>query len=516
MGKRLLAILGVMALGASSAMVGLTMAQGDWTVLGTGLAPGEGYAVQLGDSADRIKFELANMTDGALATFSVYGPDGARIGFYSLDDATHLAEIATSAKGVWTIFVYKARSSDLAVAVHGDEQAGKFLPAHVERKELTLGTISTTEAVDHVYTAVLEEEPVLAGLYLKGTARNLQTELRTDKGVVEVVNQEELSAAGSVIVDSKGERATMPQNLEAGPFTATVKAESMSGTLQLVALTLEQPDFSIFEVTDEDEAAQAEEAPHAEKHKDRHTMTAPPHPARAAAPPKPVYAECGELPAGVPVLLPLESSGMLRLSLGEVKDPAVTLFAPDDSLLAVVVLEEEGQEEMVPLGEIGDYVLYARGPGVQAALMGAEDCELTELPMAADEVATIVATGVGPTSSQATFGLELAPLEFGLRMDSPDSVALNLRATFTGPDGEAGADGRFLELGALGGMPGDPFGFFGGHERSGQSQGTVAVDAAKMLAGEWTVDLQADTMNGSIGILALHYVREVAEDDGEA
>lgn len=514
MGTRFLAVLSVVALGAASAMVGMTMASGEWSVVGTGLEPGQGYAVQVGAGFDRLKLELSNPVPDAVATFSLYGPDGARAGFFRLDAGTRVSEVVTEAKGAWMVFVYKAQGSDLTLSVHGSEPGAAMKPAEVERRETVLGQVRSTSAVDQTFTAVVGKEPVLANVYLKGSARNFQSELFTEKGVVEVVAESEVAAAQTgAIVDSRGERSTLPQNLAAGPFTAKVKADSLSGSLMLVTLYLVAPDFTELTLDDEEEAEE-DDAPKARDRKHRPHTHAPPPPKAAprskAAPPAAEWTACGTIESRVPYGLDVPG-GVLKLTLGEEVDPFVTVFSPDDRVVAVVQLEEQGQEETVALGMPGEYVLYARGMRVDVSMMGVEECELRELGVEAVGLAAVRGELLRPTEATADFALATPPLEFGVRLASPEAVALGLEAVFTGPDGEAAR----AHMGFGSGLTGDagfPLPFWGGDERRGRAAHAQDVEAEKMLDGDWVLDLRADSLTGDVEALALLYVREPADD----
>lgn len=515
MGTRFLAVLAVVALGASSAMVGLTMASGEWETVGEGLEPGQAYAVSLNDQADRLKLELANLGTDAVATFSVYAPGGERAGFFSLDASTKTAEVVAG-KGVWTLFVYKAQGTDLQVAVHGAPQSGRFMPADVERRETILGNIRGTQELDSTYTAMVGKEPVLANVYLKGSARNLVSELRTEKGIVEMISEQEVSAAQTgVIVDARGERTTFPQNLARGPFTARVTADSISGSLVLVTLYVVAPEF-LPDVPDEREMPDEEDAaPPAEKPERPHRPHK--HAAPKAPPARPAveqdWTECGTAASRVPFALEVEA-GMLRVTLQESTDPWITVFDPLDGILATIQLEEEGQSETVALPMPGEYVLYSRGMDVLVEVLGDVECELRELRIEPVSVAVIRGEGLGSTSEEAPFELSMAPLEFGLRMSSPDAVGIDVRAVFTGPEGEAAQYRQSFGLGLFGGSEFLPLPFGGPRERGGaQSHGYAEVDASKLVSGEWLLNVEAGTMNGDLEAFALHYLRDAAEED---
>lgn len=516
MGTRFLAVLAVVALGASSAFVGLSMASGDWQTVGQGLEPGQAYAVMLGDGADRLKLEVVNVVSDPVASFSIYAPDGARAGFFALDGNTRSAELVAG-KGIWTLFVYKAQGADLQVAVHGQPDAGKFQPADVERREVLLGNVKSTQAVDSSYTAIVGKEPVLANLYLQGSARNFVSQLETSKGIVELISESEVAAAQTgAIVDARGERTTLPQNLASGPFTAKVKADSLSGSLMLVTLYIEVPEFDLDvpvpDEADREERDHEEDAKDPPRHKHKPHAQAAPRPGRPVAPVA-EWAECGTASSRVPYAV--DAAGALRVTLEESVDPFVTVFDPLDQVLAVVQLEEEGDSAEVPLPYPGEYVVYSRGMDVLVEVLGVAGCELRELDIEPVSIAVLSGEVLGGSSEEVPFELTAAPLEFGLRMNRPDSVAMDVRAVFTGPEGEAAQyyqsfGTAFIGDRGFGGLGG----LFFGEGNTTRGHGDYAeVDAAKLLAGEWLLNVDAGLMNGDLEAFALHYLREAAEAD---
>ena len=524
MGTRFLAVLAVVALGAGSAMVGLTMASGSWTVAGAGLEPGQGYALHLGSDADRLKLELANLTGDAVASFAVLSPAGERVGFYALDASTKSAEVSAGA-GDWLVFVYKSQGGDLTLSFHGaNAEAGKFAPAVVERREFTLGSVSPTRAVDAEYTAIVGKAPLLANVVLQGSARNFHSELSSDKGVVEINSISDLAGTqGGGIVDSKGERTTMPQNLASGAYTAKVKADSLSGSLVLVALFLSAPDFPTAApaAPDAPEDATPPTPPASSgPHQSPHAKHKQPHAAHAAIAKTEVqFAECGTAASRVPNGLTVGNGAMLKLTLEKQQDPAVSLYDPADKLFKVVELKKEGQSATVQLPQAGEYVLYARGADVKVELAGVEKCELRELKVQPLTVATVSGDALlGASDVHANFSLLQAPLEFGVRLASPDAVALGMHAAFKGPDGVAAEDSQDLGTGALGGSGGLfqslPFGSPDGNGPQSSRGGLAQADAQKLVDGDYVLDLQAQLLRGDVEAFALQYLRE-ASDEGK-
>lgn len=515
MGTRFLAILAVTALGAGSAMVGLTMASGSWNTLGTGLMPGEAYALKVGNQVDRFKLELANSTAGSVAWFSVYSPSGTRAGFYTLDSGTHTAEVVASS-GVWLLFVYKAQGGDLTISAHGTGDFGEFLPAEVQRRDIKLGVVPTQQAIDQTYTAVLDREPALAGVYLQGSARNFQSELRSTKGPVEVVSESETNAvAAGVIVDAHGDRTTNPAHLVAGPYTAHVRSDSLSGTLVLVALYLQAPDFAE-ELAPE--APMPEKAPRPEQGPSKPPQAHPKPPKHPHAHEKKVVArdhgewtDCGTVEARVPTAVMMDRPAQLRLTTEEGRAPVVSIFDPGDELVEAVKMKEKGEGATVNAFLPGEYVLYARGAAIQVALHGPGPCALRELTTQTEVVASMTGEGLkGGDTTHANFTLELPPLEFALRMASPDAIAVDLNALFTGEQGKAAEYHESLGVGLFGG--GMPLPFFGeghGYRDSGQA----TSDATKMVKGDWALDVSAQAWTGQLDALALHYVRDAGEQD---
>jgi hypothetical protein len=512
LGKRFLAILAVMALGAGSAMVGLTMASGQWNVVGTGLEPGAGYGVLLSHGQDRLKLELANTTSDPVAWVSVWTPDGVRAGFYQLDGSTKAAEVVAN-EGVWLLFVYKVHGGDLSLSVHGNSDTpAQFAPADVQRREVTLGSVEKTGQLDETYTAVLNKEPALAGVYLRGSARMLESELRTEKGLVEVVRDEVVSAAAAgVVVDSKGERTTLPQNLQAGPFTARVKAEEISGQLVLVTLYVLAPEFDLPAASpEEDGAPAAQAAPPGGPHGKR------PHGKGAAQAAGDEPVACGTADSRTPYGLEVLQPALLRVALEEQEDPLVSVYDPEDQLLAVLELKEQGDTAEAMLMAPGEYVLYARGASVNVTLLHAKECKLRELGMEMELAGVIAVPDVAADEAKGStnFTLSTPPLDFQMQAIDADTVILDGRAEFTGPEGVAGHAYMTFGAGLLGESGvGGVGGLLGGSRGHGWADmSSTQVNATGLVLGEWLVDFEASIMHGNVAIVACHYVREAAED----
>lgn len=497
MGARFVAVLVAVALGAGSALVGMTMATGTWTTLAADLEPGKGYAVKLGAEGDRLRLELKNASGGASASVSVYAPAGERVGHFALDAGARAVEVSAG-EGVWMVFVYKAFGADLALSVHGFGDAGQLADAIVERREVVLGEALEPAASNRTYAALLTEEPVLAGVYLRGSARGFQSELRSARGVVEVVSEQQVSAASTgVVVESQGSRATFPENLASGAYQARVGAEEMRGTLLLVALHLRAPAFP-------------EPAPPEEPEQPT-PPSRPRPPARPEPEPEEEFAVCGEVRARAPFALEAEAGQTLRLALRSRMDPRVSIFDPLDALVGVVRLEQRGEERTFVLEDEGEYVLYARGGAVEVALRGAEECELRELSTESVTVAEFRGEDVAERKeAEANFSLGLAPIEFGVRVDG---AAVDLEAVFEGPLGEAAVVRQTLALGS-----GEGFGA-GSEDMAAQrgeerARGMARVkDPALMVEGPWVLHVEADLLRGDLDAFALHYVRGSMERD---
>lgn len=515
MGTRFLAVLAVVALGAGSAVVGLTMASGTWTVVGEGLAPGQGYALNLTAKADHVRLELANASAGASASFSVYGPGGARVGHYTLDEAMRTVEVTTGA-GLWTVFVYSAHDADLSVAVHGaTADEGRMLPAESERREVVLGQANEAR-LHRTYTAVLDAEPVLAGVYLQGSARGFASDLRTEKGVVETVQLAQVDgAAHGMVVAQQGSRTTSPGNLMAGSFHADVRADRISGTLVLAALYLKAPEFPPMKPAEPPAQPApppvAPTPPTAEKPREAPPpgppapeKPAPPEQPRekppASPPPEEPRATCGDARADAPFGFTVSGASKLLLTLQGRVDPWVTVFGPDDRIVGVAQLAEPGSRATLDLAAAGDYVLFARGGTVHAELLGAATCELRLL---ATEAVTVAAwtqdeAASGNLSAVVNFTLDRAPLAFGLKLRGLTSIAYGLHAELTGPRGEAARVSHVLSAGA------------GQQLMLGGVGGKATAKATHMVAGAWTANLGAQMLQGTVEVTAVHYVRASA------
>ncbi|MCA1814494.1 MAG: hypothetical protein LC624_11190 [Halobacteriales archaeon] len=526
LGKRFLAVLAVVAL-VGGAFVGMTLASGQWNVVGTGLEPGQGYGVQVVQGNDRVRLSLENVTSDPLATFSLWGPDGNRAGYFEINGATKSADIVTG-PGAWLVFVYKSQGADLTLSVHGTDSGVPMVPAGVERREVNLGSVNE-QNLDRTFTAVLGHEPALAGVYLEGSARGISSELRTEKGIVEVVHDEQTDAVqGGLIVDAKGERTTFPGNLQSGAFTAHVTATEIRGALQLVAIYLTVPDFPepVVSMPDEEEKGSNEATPPPSPHKassppshyDKHSAMA-----KHMAIPMDV-ADCGTADAGVPYAISVDRPGLLNVKLNETTDPVVSLYDPQDDLMGTVELKKKGDEGTLPMAFPGDYVLYSRGATVDVHVIHAETCKLIELKTKVVPVADISGDVLGGGASNATFSLEMPPLLFGLMPNDPTTVVVDGSAVFKGPEGDGAASHIDIGLGLVdGGMPIGDFLPFGSPDHQDRQHGGMSsqttVDAAKLLRGDWTVDFSASAMQGSLVAYALEYVRGTdagTEDNGDS
>lgn len=506
-----------LALLASGAMVGMTMASGTWMPLGEGLAPGEGYALRLREGADRFRLTLDNASGDARASFSVYAPDGQRAGHYTLDAGTRSVEVV-GPPGLWMVFVYQAQGGDLALAAHGANGSALLQRAEVERREVVLGHFAVQQSLDATYTAMIDEEPVLAGVYVHGSARGFRSELRTERGVVETVHEEQVDAAAAgVYVEQRGQRSAQPQNLAEGPYTARVTAERLSGELVLVTLHLRAPP--------EPEAPQEPAAPEPRSASPQGQGEAPPPaeppgqapspgdpstgPQGAPAPASPASgtprdaARCGIAPAGTAVGLATSTRATLHLTLEGSGAGWVSVFGPRDDLLAAVQLHGGAPTAALAVEGAGEHVLYVRGAAVQAALQGARACTLRALAMTKELVAVVrgSAEATVNATAQAAFTLARAPVEFEFQVVGASTSVLGVHAVFQGPLGPAAHVGQAAVLGLTGG--------------SGSTAGTrdaaASVEAAKMVAGAWLLEFRALMQRGDVEAYALHYSRAAAE-----
>ncbi|MCA1814495.1 MAG: hypothetical protein LC624_11195 [Halobacteriales archaeon] len=380
----------VAALAASGAWVGLGMASAAWSVVGEQLTPGTGYAVLMGDGADRFRLELANASARAEASALVLAPDGTRAAYLTLAGAERSAEVAAG-QGAWLVFVYRAHD-----------------------------------------------------------AQGLHSELRTDAGLVEVVDEQDLSAAQSgLVVEQHGSRVTFPENLTKGGFTAEVQARDLQGTLRLAALYLRVPALQV--------AAQAEAHAEVQADGDADTTVSSPPPAERpapapqpapkpngtgdpsgnatvgthSAPPPPALKSCGEVQAGTPTEVRAPARAWLEVAADGGAASAVRIYGPKDELVGVLRLDDAHASARVQLRAEGAYVLLSESAKVRAALTGAS-CTVRELGTRIVTVATI-------------------------------------------------------------------------HARAEVDQG--AVQAEGMVAGAWMVTLDAERLNGDLVVTAEQYVR---------
>lgn len=416
----------LVAAGTVAVMLTGGAAAASWHTYKGDMFAGHAYGLQVPPGAESIEFAFEGSESG-LATLSVYAPDGAKVGSYELSAALTAASIANPTSGRYVAYVYEVTDGALTVRVSAPEQPAKLELDEVDllREDTTIGTFEQGK-LDQSITTELKIAPVFLTLLYKGSASDLDATVSSPKGAIVTITDESASAfSPGVWTTLKGERAFEPANLEGKTFTVEAHAKQFEGTLVLttVALDLRAPPTPLMP----DARAPMPPAP-------------PSAPGHAPAPPAPdVRFDAASahfaLEEGAPVAfeapattLVIQHPEALACEAEEEEEShdhscasmhgTVAVYAPDDSLVALVELSRETPAVAVVLPAKGEYVAYARhveDQPILAKLVGVSTPPALRTLETAEEVVEVSQPFAAWEEATHTLTLANAPIDLRLR-----------------------------------------------------------------------------------------------------
>lgn len=494
--KLLAALVAFVASGVAAFLVIGGASASSWHVYKGDLYAGHAYGIDVPEDAQSLEFLLAGDDAASSASLGVYAPDGDRLGVYDLTTMTTSAAVANPDAGRYVVYVYDLTGA-LSVRVDAeDEPALDLQTLPLVREDVTIGRFESAR-LDKIVTSDLDAAPVFVTLLYEGSARALDATVSSEKGDVVLVRGETGTAfAPGVWTSLKGERSFQARHLDGTLYTVKATAEQFEGTLVLSTLSI---DFSV-------------------------PMSGPgfaPPPLNMSPPSAPVHhpdhAPDGGLPGAFPLLEGAAIAFTAQPGTLHLADPAllesterrddcsythglVTLYAPDDSVVAVVELNHDEPTALVDLKEAGEYVAYvthAQKGVLLGHLPGQAFPTIRNLEIAQESFEVRASSLL--VGAPETIELAHVPVALGLDVD-----ALSV----------AGSVGISNELGYVAygnsfvGLPGMP-GFATWTHQLPQH----------FLAGEHAVEV-GGVFEGTLSLLSLHYLREseiplVAEGDAE-
>ena len=391
-----------------------------WQVYEGDMFAGHAYGLQVPAGAQSLEL-LFDGDDGATAQLALYAPGGARVGVYTLSEELDAASLANPDQGQYVVYVYELGEGALTARVEA-EDAPELALAEIPlvREEVQVGKFAQGE-LDQVITQDLKRAPVFVTLLYEGSARGLDATVSSGKGVVVDIEDETATAfSPGVWTSMKGERAFDASNLDGTLYTVEVHADSFEGRMVLTTLALD---------------LRAPAVPAKAPLPDTHAH--PEHPALAAPVPaseaefalKPRTPLAFDAPAGTLVLF--DPAALLchadeeeasekeqeRESGCDEAYALVSVYAPDDSVLAVVELTDEAPVAELALPVAGEYVAFVRaseGDAIRAKILGATSAPALRILEMESEIVEIGAGSLFGSGDAAEIVLEHAPLDVAL------------------------------------------------------------------------------------------------------
>jgi hypothetical protein len=399
---------------------------------------GHAYGLDVPPNAKSYEIDLAGDAN-ATAKLAFFDPSGAKLGYYELSSTLTSASVASPSAGEHVLYVYDlAGNGALTLKVDSDTAPQADLSQiPLTRADVSVASQDAAGQLDKVISAKLDQAPVFVTLLYDGSAQDLNAQVASDKGNVVTVSHETATAfSPGVWTSQTGTRTSDPGNLDGVAYTVTVHAQSFQGDMVLTTLAL---DLS--------------------------------HPPAAQPPQEPSN---GEAPAPQPgTVKGSEPAGTFAFQAGKaiafqadkgtlvLRDPkasqqqaspngsssrresayvsdAISIYAPDDSLLTFVKLDSQTPTTKVDLPTSGEYVAFvnsASNKAVLAQLEGASAApRLRELPLAKETFkGTVDNGGLGAPVDQS-FTLTHTPVALQLRID-PNSVGVLSDATLSNAKG---------------------------------------------------------------------------------
>lgn len=510
--KLLAASLAVLVAGATALFLAAPASAAEWHLYKGDVFAGHAYGLQVPSDAESFEVAWSGPENGT-ASVAIFDPAGVRLSHYALGPSLTSAVVVSPVEGQYVLFVYELTDGALNVRVHSPIPPMLDLQKlQLAREDVPVATLDEPARLDKAFSTTLKATPVFATLLYEGSVRDLDATVSGAKGAALTVTDETGTAfAPGVYSSLGGSRRMDAANLDGATYTVEVHAESFEGTLFLTTLAIEK-------------AAPATTPPTAPPAKTPAPPQAPQPPAAWTAPgASPTFAfeerkayafaaKAGELLLADPMMEDETHGDGHEERYYDVYD-AVSIYTPDDKLLAYVVLEHQGMNASVKLPADGEYVAYvhqAHDDVVLAKLSGVSSAPtLRELRLVEEtfEYRTDALLLMGPGGDGVEFELTRAPVAMLLE-GSEESLEALTDASVHREDGVTVATySAFLRLPGTGG-----------------AFAWTSVDPEAFQAGKHT--LQADGLLGaSLTLTALSYDRDLAplpveeevtaEEDGE-
>lgn len=493
--KLLAAGLAVLFAGAAALVLAGPATAAEWHAYQGDVFPGHAYGLQVPAKAE--SFEVAwTGPSNASASVAIYDPSGARVGHYALSDALASAVVASPVEGRYVLYVYELTGGalNLRVSAPAAPAALGLQKLPLVREDVPVASADAPARLDKGIAVSLKAPAVFLTLLYEGSAEALDATVSSAKGAALTVTGETGTAFSPGVYSSlSGQRRLDAANLEGTAYTVEVHAKSFEGTLFLTTLAV---DFKA--PVPEAPVAKAPDAPTA--------PTAPSSPVAAPANPwnatggatfafgegkaYAFEAKAGELLLADPMVREGKDARNRSYSEYDVHD-AVSIYAPDDTLVAYVVLEHDAMNATVKLPVDGEYVAYvheARDRVVLARLSAASAAPaLRELPLVEE---TFDFAGSSLLGGAGEYDLTLARAPVALALEPAGGGSLDALASAV-LENEEGVVASYSAL--VGGAPG---------------MGWTSVDPSHFRAGEHA--FSAD------GVLGQGYVLTVVSYDRAA
>lgn len=475
----------VMAVAAAVVVAGGASAA-SWHVYQGDLFAGHAYGLEVPADAEGVEFLFEGAATGR-AAISVFDPEGEKVGHYELSPDLTTAAVANPDAGEYVVYVYELEEGALTVRVNAESEPPLDL-AEIDlvREDVSLGTFEPG-ALDKVVTTELDTTPVFLTLLYEGSSRGLDATVASEKGTVVTITDESGTAfSPGVWTSLQGERAATPANLDGVQYTVTLHAESFEGEMVLTTLALD---------LDGDEGwmgmpmmpgmpgQRPSEHEEHEHHSHHSASSAPMAAGTFAAPPERAIAfqaTAGKLLLFYPVVHEDEDQECYDCGY-----TTLSVYAPDDSVLAFVELTPDEPTAEVDLPADGEYVLFSHGVRdamVLAKLESGEVPTLRDLDLAEE----IVEIDVGLGGDEVAFTLANVPVGMSLAFDGVGAL---------GMASASNEIGQVVRGDYLTGLPG--FGITGG-----------SMDLPEnFAAGEHTLRVDG-AFEGTIEIVSVHYLRD--------
>lgn len=466
-----------------------------WHVYEGDVYSGHAYALDVPDGAQSVEFLFAGAEAGT-AAIGVYAPDGEKAGFYELGADLTAASVANPDTGRYVVYVYDVTDGALSIRVNSKAEPAELQLTEIAlaRQDIRIGEFVQGK-LDQQITADLKTPTVFVTLLYEGSAKDLDATVSSEKGaVVTIVDETATAFSPGVWTSLKGERTFDAANLDGAKYTVEVHAAQFEGRMILTTLAL-----------DLQEAAMPVTKP----------VPAPPAPAKAprahsqldaegeaAATPEfalqQLTAVAFAAPAGTLVLVdPALLERMAAEEKGEGYEYGddceyvhglVSIYAPDDTLLASVTLDHENPTAEVELPVSGEYVAYTHGAQrdvVLAKIIGASVAPTLRV-LELEEVETVVPMdGLALDLRSAQIQLERIPLTIDMRLEGIGALT---SAHLTNELGEVAGTQELVSM-------------------HGPISGWAYVNRENFAAGVHDLSM-GGAFEGDVVIQTLHFIRD--------